>query len=106
MVERYRNPGRSDCRDCRTVRGGVMKDVIPPAKTPETAGAKRVADLLKLRDALAAATGPARELDVAIAQTIWPQLTQYQTYCVGDDEPLFFADPFYKQPCPHFTASI
>lgn len=49
--------------------------------------------------------GPSQELDVAIAQAVWPQLARYAPHCVGD-YPIFWSDPFYKQTCPEFTYSL
>jgi hypothetical protein len=49
--------------------------------------------------------GPSRGLDIAIAQAVWPQLSRYAPYCVGD-EPIFWEEPFRKQPCPEFTSSL
>lgn len=46
-----------------------------------------------------------RELDVLVAQSVWPQLTHYGPQCVGD-EPIFWEDPFRKMPCPEFTTSF
>lgn len=61
--------------------------------------------LLELAARVEKAEGPVRELDVAIAQAVWPQLTHYAPHCRGE-EPIFWDDPFRKQPCPYFTASI
>lgn len=61
--------------------------------------------LLELAERCEKAEGPIRELDVAIAQAVWPQLTHYAPHCRGE-EPIFWDDPFRKQPCPHFTASL
>jgi hypothetical protein len=51
------------------------------------------------------ATGPDRELDVAIVYALHPDIGNYDGLCVGD-EPIFWHEPYRKQPCPRFTASI
>lgn len=55
--------------------------------------------------ALEAATGPSRELDVAIVYALYPDIGPYAAHCAGDP-PIFWFDPYYKQECPLFTASI
>jgi hypothetical protein len=51
------------------------------------------------------AAGPDRELDVAIVYALYPDIGQYDGLCVGDP-PIFWHEPYRKQPCPQFTASI
>jgi hypothetical protein len=48
---------------------------------------------------------PDLELDVAIVYALHPEIGPYRPHCVGD-EPIFYQDPYYKQRCPKFTASI
>ena len=58
-----------------------------------------------LIERLEKASAPDRELDVAIVYALYPEIGPYRPHCVGD-EPIFYQDPFYKQRCPKFTASI
>ncbi len=51
------------------------------------------------------ATGPSRELDVEIVFALHPEIGAYQPHCAGE-EPIFWNDPYYKQKCPKFTASL
>jgi len=51
------------------------------------------------------ATTSSRELDVEIAQAVWPQLDRYAPHCKGE-EPIFWEDPFRKRQCPEFTKSL
>ncbi|MDI2076996.1 hypothetical protein ABIF68_007870 [Bradyrhizobium japonicum] len=51
------------------------------------------------------ADGPDRALDVDIVFALYPDIGAYQPHCVGE-EPIFWSDPYRKQPCPQFTASI
>ena len=51
------------------------------------------------------AIGPDRELDVAIVYALYPNIGQYQPQCVGDD-PIFWHEPYRKQPAPRFTESV
>jgi hypothetical protein len=51
------------------------------------------------------ADGPSRDLDVSIAYALHPDIGNYQPHCPGE-EPIFWNDPYRKQPCPKFTASF
>jgi hypothetical protein len=64
-----------------------------------------VSALLTLADRCEAATGPDRELDVEIVYGLYPDIGNYAGQCIGDD-PIFWHEPYRKQPCPHFTASL
>lgn len=61
--------------------------------------------LLRLAERVEAATGPDRELDVAIVYALHPDIGRYEGQCIGDP-PIFWHDPYRKQPCPKFTASL
>jgi hypothetical protein len=54
---------------------------------------------------LEAAKEGSRELDVAIVYALHPDIGPYRPHCAGE-EPRFWQDPFYKQPCPKFTTSL
>lgn len=62
-------------------------------------------DLSQLIERVEAATGPDRELDVAIILALHPEAGPYNPHCQGD-EPIFWNAPYYKQECPHLTASL
>jgi hypothetical protein len=51
------------------------------------------------------ATGSDRELDVAIVYALYPDIGHYEGQCIGDD-PIFWHEPYRKQPCPFFTTSL
>lgn len=55
----------------------------------------------KLRDL----KGPDREVDIAIVKALYPFIGECSPLC-ADDEPIFWREPFYKQPCPPLTASL
>ena len=59
----------------------------------------------ELIERLERATGPDRELDVAIVYALYPDIGPYQGQCIGD-EPIFWHDPYRKRPAPSFTSSI
>lgn len=50
-------------------------------------------------------TGPDREVDIAIVKALYPFIGECSPLC-ADDEPIFWREPFYKQPCPPLTASL
>lgn len=65
-----------------------------------------------LIEALQAAEGPSRELDVAILAVCFPEWAKpeppfYAPHCVGD-EPIYFHAPNWmrKRECPELTASL
>jgi hypothetical protein len=58
-----------------------------------------------LIERLEAATGPDRELDVAIIYALHPDIGPYRPHCVGE-EPIFWNEPYRKRACPKFTSSI
>jgi hypothetical protein len=62
-------------------------------------------DLLDLAVRVEGAEGPDRELDVAIVYALHPDIGHYEGQCIGDD-PIFWHEPYRKQPCPEFTASL
>ena len=49
--------------------------------------------------------GPDREVDIAIVKALYPFIGECSPLC-ADDEPIFWREPFYKQPCPPLTASL
>lgn len=51
------------------------------------------------------ATGPDREIDVAIIRAAYPDIGECAPLCEGD-EPVFWHAPYCKQPCPTLTASL
>lgn len=59
----------------------------------------------ELIERLEQATGPDRELDVEIVFALYPDIGAYQPHCRGE-EPIFWNEPYRKQPCPEFTKSI
>jgi hypothetical protein len=63
------------------------------------------AALLDLAGRVEAATGPDQELDVAIVYALHPDIGKYEGQCIGDD-PIFWHEPYRKQRCPCFTASL
>ena len=61
--------------------------------------------LLALRDAVQECQGPDRELDARIATVVF-DIRPPVIWIVGDEEPIFFDEPLYKQEAPHYTSSI
>ena len=52
-----------------------------------------------------AGSGSDRQLDVQIIQALHPSIGEYAPHCPGDD-PIFWHEPFCKEPCPHLTSSL
>ena len=50
-------------------------------------------------------TGPDREVDAEIIKGLYPDIGDCTPLCAGD-EPIFWREPFYKQPCPPLTSSL
>lgn len=61
--------------------------------------------LLEVAKKCMQADGPNRDLDVSIVYALHPDIGNYQPHCQGD-EPIFWQDPYRKQRCPKFTASM
>ena len=49
--------------------------------------------------------GPDREVDAEIIRALYPDIGECAPLCDGD-EPIFWHEPYYKQPCPRLTASL
>jgi hypothetical protein len=64
-----------------------------------------MSELSSLIERIEAATGGDRELDVAVIMALYPEAGPYSPHCQGD-EPIFWNAPYYKQECPHLTASL
>lgn len=62
-------------------------------------------DLPTLIEKLRGLKGPDREVDIAIVKALYPFIGECSPLC-ADDEPIFWREPFYKQPCPPLTASL
>ncbi len=62
----------------------------------------QIAELIKRVEGL---TGPDREMDVMVVYAFFPDIGPYNGQCIGD-EPIFWHEPYRKQPCPEFTASL
>lgn len=54
---------------------------------------------------LESGSGSDRELDLAVATTLFPEAGPCTPLCPGD-EPIFWHSPLYKQPCPAYTSSL
>lgn len=63
------------------------------------------ARLLELAERVGQGTGGDRELEVQIVYALHPNIGPYEGQCVGD-EPIFWHEPYRKQPCPDFLTSL
>lgn len=62
-------------------------------------------DLPALIEKLRGLKGPDREVDAEIIKGLYPDIGDCTPLCAGD-EPIFWREPFYKQPCPPLTSSL
>lgn len=47
-----------------------------------------------------------REMDFAVAKAAFPDIGEARIFIVGDEEPIFFSEPYRKKPAPCFGTSL